>query len=387
MPPAADKTSFKGPPGTCDCHMHVFGDPVRYPYSVARRNSPPADALEKFLGNYRSLARSLGIERMVFVQPSAYGGDNAGMFDAMQALGASVRGIVDIDENTRETELARLHQAGVRGVRINAGPPNRPADPALMAKVVPQMTRMDAICAGIGWQLDLLGPYLLYEEMQDTLKGLRSNFTVAHFGMWRGQSGAGSRHLGQRLPVSLACRSRERRGPLQSDSGVGARRRGTQAAPRRQPATAVRLLMQQISSRAGARSSGKPISGLSRKHPRPFMAGRGVCLIWRKIRHQASGGKGQRRERGPGGCPHRGPDGALQPRREHGNDVYRRQLDAGDEKSLAVVARDLSDFSSTCSAVMFPSSVGFFVLKLPHPATVTPAAARNEISISFFQSI
>ncbi|MBI3056214.1 MAG: hypothetical protein HYY77_19550 [Betaproteobacteria bacterium] len=79
MPPAADKTSFKGPPGTCDCHMHVFGDPVRYPYSAARRNSPPADALEKFLDDYLSLARSLGIERMVFVQPSTYGRDNACM--------------------------------------------------------------------------------------------------------------------------------------------------------------------------------------------------------------------------------------------------------------------------------------------------------------------
>ena len=61
-----------------------------------------------------------------------------------------------------------------------------------MAKVVPQMTRMDAICAEIGWQLDLLGPYWLYEEMHDTLKSLKSNFTIAHFGMWRGQSGADS---------------------------------------------------------------------------------------------------------------------------------------------------------------------------------------------------
>ena len=192
MPSEADRTSFKGPPGTCDCHMHVFGDPVRYPYSAARRNSPPADALEKFLDDYLSLARSLGIERMVFVQPSTYGRDNACMIDAMQALGANVRGIVDIDGNAPESELARLHQVGVRGVRINAGPPNRPADPALMAKVVPQMTRMDAVCAEIGWQLDLLGPYWLYEEMLDTLKGLKSNFTVAHFGMWRGQSGAES---------------------------------------------------------------------------------------------------------------------------------------------------------------------------------------------------
>ncbi len=48
--------SYKGPPGSCDCHMHVFGDPVRYPYAADRRNSPPADPLEKFLDDYLLLA-------------------------------------------------------------------------------------------------------------------------------------------------------------------------------------------------------------------------------------------------------------------------------------------------------------------------------------------
>lgn len=141
--------------------MHVFGDPVRYPYSAARRNSPPADPLEKFLDDHRSLARSLGIERMVFVQPSTYGRDNACMVDAMKALGPRVRGIVDIDKSTSEAELDRLHQAGVRGVRINAGPPNRPVDSTLISKVVPQMTRMDAMCAEIGNRVSAVGLFNL----------------------------------------------------------------------------------------------------------------------------------------------------------------------------------------------------------------------------------
>src|SRR3990172_7452772 len=63
-------------------------------------------------------------------------------------------------------------------------------------------------------------------------------------------------------------------------------------------------------SRAGARSSGKPTSSLSRKHPLPFIAGRGAHLIGRKIRHQAIGGTGQRRERGPRGLS--GPRSSLQ---------------------------------------------------------------------------
>ncbi len=224
-----DKTiTYKGPAGSCDCHMHVFGDPVRYPYAADRRNSPPADPLEKFLDDYLSLARSLGIERMVFVQPSTYGRDNSCLIDAMKALGSNVRGIVDIDENTSEAELHRLHEAGVRGVRINAGPPNRPVDPSLVSKVLPRMTRMDALCAEIGWQLDLLGPYWLYEEMLDTLKGLKSNFTVAHFGMFRGRSGARSpgfmrfldllRHGERRCWVKLTAPYRIGSPPLYEDA-------------------------------------------------------------------------------------------------------------------------------------------------------------------------
>jgi predicted TIM-barrel fold metal-dependent hydrolase len=172
--------------------MHVFGDPVHYPYSAERRNSPPADPLQKFLEDYLAIALSLGIERMVFVQPSTYGRDNSCMVDAMKQLGGNVRGIVDIDASTSETELDRLHKAGVRGVRINAGPPNRAVDSTLMPKVLPRLTRMDSVCAEIGWQLDLLGPSWLYEEMHDTLKTLRSSFTVAHFGMFRGQNGTDS---------------------------------------------------------------------------------------------------------------------------------------------------------------------------------------------------
>jgi 2-pyrone-4,6-dicarboxylate lactonase len=189
MQPENNQPLFKGPSGSCDCHMHVFGDSVRYPYCAARRNSPPAEPLEKFLDDYLSLARSFGFERMVFVQPSTYGYDNSCLLDAMRALGPNVRGIVDIDERTPEAELSRLHQLGVRGIRINAGRPSLAMDSTLASKVVPRMTRMDAICAEIGWQLDLLGPCWLYQELHDTLKGLRSDFTIAHFGMWSGQSG------------------------------------------------------------------------------------------------------------------------------------------------------------------------------------------------------
>jgi 2-pyrone-4,6-dicarboxylate lactonase len=192
MTSAAQGTGYTAPAGSCDCHMHVFGDPVQYPYAADRRNLPPADTLPKFLDAYRRLAQRHGIERMVLVQPSTYGRDNACMLDAMRILGDRARGIVDVDEQVPETELARLHRAGVRGVRINAGPPNRPPDASLAASLLPRLRRMDAVCAEIGWQLDLLGPWWLYDELLPSLKQLRCKFTVAHFGMFRGAAGAAS---------------------------------------------------------------------------------------------------------------------------------------------------------------------------------------------------
>ena len=107
--------AFKAPPQSCDAHFHVFGPAERYPYGADLRYKPPVAPLEDYL----ELARHLGIERYVFVQPSAYGRDNACLLDALRAVGEKSRGIVDIDENIPDAELERLNRLGVRGVRVN----------------------------------------------------------------------------------------------------------------------------------------------------------------------------------------------------------------------------------------------------------------------------
>jgi len=92
----------------------VFGPAARYPYNQADlRYAPPVAPVEDFL----ALAKKLGIERFVFVQPSAYGRDNRCMLDAMREAGTNCRGIVDIDENAPDAELERLAAQGVIGTR------------------------------------------------------------------------------------------------------------------------------------------------------------------------------------------------------------------------------------------------------------------------------
>ena len=114
------KPDWKAPALGCDSHFHVFGPADRYPYgSDVLRYKPPVAMLPDYLAH----AQAEGLERFVFVQPSAYARDNSCMVDAMVEMGAAVcRGIVDVHEEAPDAELARLDAIGVRGVRVNVSP-------------------------------------------------------------------------------------------------------------------------------------------------------------------------------------------------------------------------------------------------------------------------
>jgi 2-pyrone-4,6-dicarboxylate lactonase len=169
----------------CDSHFHVFGPPERYAHAGELRYKPPSAPLNDYLDT----ARKLGIERFVFVQPSAYGRDNACMLDAMRGLGRGVcRGIVDIDENASDGALERLHAAGVRGVRVNVNP-IKPPEPGFSRTLLSRIQRLDARCAQLGWMLDFLTPGWLTRELLPTLAKLKSPFSIAHMGMFLANQG------------------------------------------------------------------------------------------------------------------------------------------------------------------------------------------------------
>jgi len=183
----------------------VFGPAGRYPHHQAElRYAPPVAPVEDFL----ALAKKLGIERFVFVQPSAYGRDNRCMLDAMREVGTQkCRGIADIDENAPDTELERLDALGVRGVRINV-PPVKPYEAGFAAKLLPRIERLRARCAEIGWRLDFLTPGWLTGELMPTLKELDVDFTLAHFGMFPAKDGVEQPGFQQLL--ELLCRGERR---------------------------------------------------------------------------------------------------------------------------------------------------------------------------------
>lgn len=112
------------PTGACDAHCHVFGPVARFPFSPDRTYTPEDAGFDDLL----ALHDHLGIGRGVIVQASCHGTDNAALLDALRRGGGRYAGVAMVADDVTDDELARLHDAGVRGVRFNfvahlGGPP------------------------------------------------------------------------------------------------------------------------------------------------------------------------------------------------------------------------------------------------------------------------
>ncbi len=106
---------FRLPPRTCDSHCHVFGPSARFPF-IAKRAYTPADAPKEVLA---ALLDRLGIDRAVIVQASIHGTDNGATLEAMRSDPERYRGVAMIDDDTPDSDLPAMHEAGMRGIRFN----------------------------------------------------------------------------------------------------------------------------------------------------------------------------------------------------------------------------------------------------------------------------
>jgi predicted TIM-barrel fold metal-dependent hydrolase len=138
LPPRAVTSAphWKAPANSTDCHFHINGPYDRYPLSPGRSYSPPVVDVPAYL----AMARTVGIGRMVIVQPSTFGTDNDCTLDAVELLGShNARAVVVIDDSVDINALKQMHARGARGVRFNAVSGNgTPLDQleSLAAKVV-----------------------------------------------------------------------------------------------------------------------------------------------------------------------------------------------------------------------------------------------------------
>ena len=171
------------PAGACDCHVHVLGPYARYPLDPGRGYTPREASLEQLLAHQAAL----GFERVVLVQPSAYGTDNSRLRDALHALGASARGVAVIDAGMSDAVLRDLHDAGVRGVRLNLETSGK-NDPQAASQ---QLSAMARRVAPLGWHIQIYANLRMIQALHDTLAGLPVPVVIDHFGKARAALGRG----------------------------------------------------------------------------------------------------------------------------------------------------------------------------------------------------
>ena len=165
---------FAVPLGATDCHMHVFGDPARYPAAAVRGYDPvPAS-----LAAYRAMAGSLGLQRVVLVQPSAYGTDNSCMMDALRELPGVTRGVAVIGDATPDAELDAMQALGVRGIRLNLVSSGIPAPEVAVAALREAAERVGPR----GWHVQIYAQPALFLALAPAIGALGVPVVVDHMG-------------------------------------------------------------------------------------------------------------------------------------------------------------------------------------------------------------
>jgi predicted TIM-barrel fold metal-dependent hydrolase len=161
------------PKGAVDTHVHVFAPP--YKLSPARGYNPPPSTL----ADLKHLHAMLGLDRVVFTQPSVYGVDNSAILDGMAVLNGETanraRAVVAVTMDIRDDELEALDKGGVRGVRLNldnAGgmPIAIGAIPDLAARIAP-----------LRWHIEFLFPGKDIIALMPTLAAVKVPTSIAHF--------------------------------------------------------------------------------------------------------------------------------------------------------------------------------------------------------------
>ena len=163
------------PANACDCHVHVVAPQADHPMLADRHYTPgPASAAE-----LQAHLDRLGLAHAVIVQPSIYGTDNALLVDSLLALDGAARGVAVVDDDVADTELARLHDAGVRGLRVNLESTGA-SDPAAVSQA---LSAWAGRLAGQGWHLQVYASLDAIAAAAPALGRLPVPVVLDHFAM------------------------------------------------------------------------------------------------------------------------------------------------------------------------------------------------------------
>lgn len=161
----------QAPALTCDCHFHIFGPYDRFPLSASRTYHPPPALVPEYL----AMAEALGIQRMVVVQASVSGTDNAVTLDAVRQFGQHrARAVAVIDAGFTDVMLKQMRDGGVRGVRFNLSSGN--------GTPIEQLEPIARRLAPLGWHIQVYTEGETLAAMAPTLARLPVPIVIDHCG-------------------------------------------------------------------------------------------------------------------------------------------------------------------------------------------------------------
>ncbi len=156
------------PFGSCDCHLHVFGDAEHYPPSANAAYPPPAVRL----ADLEQLHAQLGITRAVLVQPTIYGRDHRLLVDMLRGR-PQYRGVAIINNSVTDEELLNLHNRGIRAARFSLGGP-------LGGMNLSELERSLRRVQELGWHAKFGGTAHDFIAKRDWLRGLECTAVFDH---------------------------------------------------------------------------------------------------------------------------------------------------------------------------------------------------------------
>ena len=139
------------------------------------------------MADLRALHRTLRVGRVVVVQPSVYGTDNACTLDAIRQLGPGARGVAVIDDDAPAAALAELQRAGIRGIRLNLET-SGVTDPAAARR---RFQRAVEQVHGLGWHIQLYTRPAVIEGLRDLLMDAPVRVVFDHFAGAQAAQGTG----------------------------------------------------------------------------------------------------------------------------------------------------------------------------------------------------
>ncbi|MBI2751166.1 MAG: amidohydrolase family protein [Burkholderiales bacterium] len=169
------------PPGTVDCHAHIFDRFERYPLAGERKYTPPLCPREAWL----ALHASLGVARGVQVHGTPYGFDNSITFDFLREHRGHFVGVAAIRPDVSDAELQRLDAGGFRAARLMDQFPTG-ATTAMLEEIAERV-------APLGWHIEInIAKCADWVALEPRLRRCPVPLVFDHMGRPRGAEGIDS---------------------------------------------------------------------------------------------------------------------------------------------------------------------------------------------------